>query len=438
MSTFSNKLVVMCMVTAISMVIYGCGGGGSSSSSMMGEDDAMMCAEGQTGMHPNCMDPEPEPPRHDGPKTAMAIGAYTAAVNATDVVAADPDGTKAVSRAVDGTVTFQDGVDDTEEAPNSLSVSEEAAPGINGWQGFRIMKNNVAEDGNPQAGIVYTNIKAPMENKLMVDSLSPDTTDNLAVIMEEDGIASYSEEAEVQGTYQGIAGTFTCGSASCSIGRDDDDIINALSGWSFESTDNVDSLATQVNDYLYFGAWLETTPEDNANVFKAFAGGDTAYGGAITSVTGTATYTGAAAGLYATKENEIKTDGTVGPVDGSVMAGEFTAMARLTVNFAGTTLPADDHFTMTGAISDFMDGDQELGFQINLSTADPNGPTTPNTDFGDPMASGSHGTNPSTAASWSYAFHGVGTDNAQPTGISGVFNAHFANGHVAGGFGATQ
>ncbi len=243
------------------------------------------------------------------------------------------------------------------------------------------------------------------------------------------------------GTFRGVAGTFTCETAGCTITRDDDGDITAVSSeWSFESTDPVDSLAVQATDYLFFGAWLETTDEDAANVFKVFAGGDVTWAGTASTAVGSATYEGAAAGMYATKENEIKPDGTVGPVDGSVMAGEFVAKARLTANFGGPGLAANDHFMITGAIYDFMDGTEMLDFMVNLSTAAGTGVRTA---FGAPEASASFGTNPSTSASWSYGFFGAADpdgdgSNLLPTGIAGVFDAHFANGHLAGGFGATR
>ena len=85
MSTLSHKLVAACMVTAISMVMYGCGGGGSSSSDDMMTGNGEMCAAGQTGTYPDCMDPPAPTPMYDGPKTATAIagGGSTEATTAS-------------------------------------------------------------------------------------------------------------------------------------------------------------------------------------------------------------------------------------------------------------------------------------------------------------------------------------------------------------------
>ncbi|MCY3803040.1 MAG: hypothetical protein OXG06_01360 [Gammaproteobacteria bacterium] len=330
--------------------------------------------------------------------------------------------------------------------PNTLTVSEDPAPdlGVDGWMGNRVMKT-VEDDANPEAGIIYTNLAAPTPTKLTQASGITVDADNPATITEPDNVASYAAEAELMGTFRGVAGTFTCETAGCTITRDDDgDITSVSSEWSFESTDPVDSLAVQATDYLFFGAWLVTTPDDDANMFKVFAGGDIPRTD-VASLVGSAVYEGAAAGMYATKENEIKPDGTVGPVAGSVMAGEFVAKARLTANFGGTGLAEDDHYKITGAIYDFMDGNQMLDFMVNLSTALGDGSST-RTAFGTPSASASFGTNPSTSASWSYGFFGSTTDadgaaitpTPLPSGIAGVFDAHFANGHVAGGFGATR
>lgn len=432
------KIVHLAPVLLVSFILAACGGGGGGSSDDMNMGNNM-CSEGQTGTYPDCMDPPPPDPKFNGPKNAMALDAYRTAEtkNATDVVGPVQGGAEAVVRAVDGTLTFEDTVANTEDAPNTLTVvMGDPAPdvGVSGWMGSRVMKT-VGMDEDPEAGIVYTNIKAPMENKLSVVTIAVDDA-NPAVIMEADGVASYSQDAEIMGTFRGIAGTFTCGASTCSIDRDGEGAITGLSNWSFESTNNVDSEATQTDDYLYFGAWLTKTSGDAANVFEAFAGGDTAFMGTISDAdtTGTATYTGAAAGMYATKELELK-DGVVSVVDGSVMAGEFTAKARLTATFGGDGIAVDDKFKINGSIYDFMDGNQALGFRINLVATNIN-TTSVNT------ASASHGTTPSTATAWSYSFFGAATaadgTNILPSGIAGVFDAHFADAHVAGGFGATR
>ena len=121
MSTLSHKLVAACMVTAISMVMYGCGGGGGSSdTTMMPEPmpDPMCSDTGQVGTYPDCMDPAPPAPpgpTYDGPKTAMALDAYgklaTSNKNVPEIAeeTASSPSIPAITRAVDGTLSFEDG-----------------------------------------------------------------------------------------------------------------------------------------------------------------------------------------------------------------------------------------------------------------------------------------------------------------------------------------
>ena len=444
MSTLSHKLVAACMVTAISMVMYGCGGGGGGDTTMMPEPmpDPMCSDTGQVGTYPDCMDPAPPGPTYDGPKTAMALDAYGKLTTSKNVPEIAEETTSspsipAITRAVDGTLSFEDGTQDTVDAPNTLTVSEVPARdvGVDGWMGSRVMKT-VAADANPQAGIIYTNLAAPTPTKLVETSSISVDPDNPATITEPSDAAFYPAMGELMGTYRGVAGTFTCATSFCTITRDMDGAITAVSpNWGFESTDPVDSLAMQATDYLFFGAWLETTPDDDANVFKAFSGGDDPYNGTPARLEGSATYSGPAAGLYATKELELK-DGVNSVVEGSVQAGEFTAMANLSINFGGDDIPASMHNRITGTINQFMDGDTELDFVINLF-GDP-------TDLDNVWAEANRGTTPETesTAAWSMAFFGPDTDadnNAvMPSGIAGQFDAHFPTGHVAGGFGATK
>ena len=84
MSTLSNKLVAACMVTAISMVMYGCGGGGSSSSDDM-TGGGMECPAGQMRNDAgDCVAPPPP-----GPTEEEIAAATKAAGTKSDAIAAE-------------------------------------------------------------------------------------------------------------------------------------------------------------------------------------------------------------------------------------------------------------------------------------------------------------------------------------------------------------
>lgn len=162
-------------------------------------------------------------------------------------------------------------------------------------------------------------------------------------------------------------------------------------------------------------------------------------------VAGTASYYGSAAGVYVKKDGEG--DGL------EVTNGMFTADATLKANFGGSKIATADQFMVSGTISDFMDGDANLGFaDLTLESADFGGgldattgaevmpdATSVGSTFSDETNGGG------TSGMWTGTFFGdSGTSTATdetddfPTNVSGEFNGHFTNGHVAGAFGAER
>ena len=153
----------------------------------------------------------------------------------------------------------------------------------------------------------------------------------------------------------------------------------------------------------------------------------------LSVVHGTASYYGAAAGVY------IKKDGA----DDSLVVtdGKFTAVAELTARFGGGTIVPDDDFEVEGTISDFMDGTMDLGFaDLKLGGKDAIGGATINQNG---SFTGGETDGGGTSGNWTGQFYGnTGTETADvstddhPMNVSGEFNGHFVNGHVAGAFGA--
>jgi hypothetical protein len=152
----------------------------------------------------------------------------------------------------------------------------------------------------------------------------------------------------VGGTFGGIQGRFTCqptAAAGATIGEcrirrtmtvvtEDGQtttvvrvtpIMDDNDEWWFKPLG--DAMVTNA-DYMIFGAWLTNADDPGgARAAGAFADGGVPYDQTqFTDLTGTATYTGPAAGQYAER-----TAGT-----GDSKSGQFTAMAELTADFGET------------------------------------------------------------------------------------------------------
>ncbi|MDE0412651.1 MAG: hypothetical protein OXI37_10635, partial [Gammaproteobacteria bacterium] len=289
--------------------------------------------------------------------------------------------------------------------------------------------------------------------------------------------------AKVTGTFRGVPGTFNC-ATDCISTHDKDGNLSDLTGdWTFEpdglrdaqgaflqddsaatppTTALTDALAAimvpgvmQDPDYMIFGYWVQSMTDaegDTTETMLPFADGKRDYGavGAARSggqVVGTATYTGPATGLYMKKT--ITPQGGVDP-SGPYASGQFTADAMLEASFGGDNVAVNDQFSISGTISNFMDGDTAIDsdWMVNLRRGiNDQGNTDPTDDLpaknigGGTGATGTfsgvtHGgmlDDASNEGAWSGTFHGDPAAD-QPTSASGIFDAHFTNGHVRGAF----
>ena len=265
----------------------------------------------------------------------------------------------------------------------------------------------------------------------------------------------------VGGTFYGVSGQFACGGTACTVTRTSEGMVSSDQELTFTPTSTaVSSLMAKYADpdgeYTHFGYWMKSTTLRNDTMshdIETFHGGIGLLSGeatagdgdaTLTPVQGDATYYGAAAGVY------VKMDGAGDSL--VVSNGEFTADAMLTARFGGSSIAVDDQFEVEGTISDFMDGSTELGFaDLVLRKADMSSPdlnadpvVRPGTFSGETDGGG-------TSGNWSGQFWGnanPGNDNADasapdltndfPTDVSGEFNGHFTDGHVAGAFGAER
>ena len=269
---------------------------------------------------------------------------------------------------------------------------------------------------------------------------------NIFVIFVDDEDTTDTNERMFEGMFHGVPGTFACTDvAECRAENNaDGDLAKLLGTWTFtpkeqEMGDDAYMVAGVVadTDYLDFGYWIVTKQGEDGPVYTVgtYANGapDSNYG-PTASVVGTAKYAGPAAGVYMTKTFDANSGD---PIPGA--AGYFTARAMLIATFGQT---GEDHpdglesiapgllNTVTGTVMNFRNSAGEMideDWEVELMKSEM-------------IAADGTFTGATTGmGSYSGTFHGddPGTENEHPGAVTGTFDAHLSNGHVAGGFGAT-
>ena len=407
--------------------------------------------------------PEPEPePDTAAMQRSVAVAAALEAARATDVHGAFDDAAYVVAPTVtarhDGT-TVTVGVTETGTPRNGaartgeLSEEDEGPAEIAGWTGARFRRGEATEHL-----VVYTDVAEPEAvaftpenlNRLReVSGLTGDTVPASGLAIEADwfpvvrstslaaaprgGSITHPAEGtganaglEFTGTFGGGSGRYRCSGDACSVTLDNRGTPAAMGGdWIFAP----DSTAmVQIPDYehSYFGWWLNE--EDGSYGFQSFSGATgfpEGAGNVEAAMEGSATYRGAAAGVWTT------VDVSGGQVT-AAGAGEFTAHAVLTANFFG----ALDAGVVTGEIASFRDGtgSSMAGWRVTL---EPAGLTAGAPSFAGETRGGV-GPGSSGEGSWEGRFHGTdgAETNARPSHVTGRFDVHFPGAHVAGAFGA--
>ena len=344
MFTLSNKLVAVSLVTAFSMVMYGCGGGGGSSSAPGGGDDPKTCAAGQTGIYPDCVDPPAGPTAAEqaaeAERIAVAIGPGATPADADG----DPDNNTVmpIVSLVAGVPTFHGDDDGTDMMADFADSGE--APSMVGdpWVGAEytrtrgmvmdtVVKYNNKEAPTDQAYADYysTSLANTRDGVDSADvdgvlTLSEDQAGHHALFSITFGLTAEDqtktimndtatmdvEENELPGMFNGVPGTFTC-DGTCMASSDGMGNLDTLTGsWTFVP-DDVDAeadphMVTGVipdADFMVFGYWLQAMEDANGEVVykaAAIAEGNSDHG-TVGQVDGSATYEGPATGLYMTK-----------------------------------------------------------------------------------------------------------------------------------------
>ena len=443
-----SKLLMPAVTVAGALALAGCGGG----SGTMPESEK--CDEGYTGTPPDCkkivvVEPEPGP---DAAAIAEAIGDHKTTGGAT------------LPRALFGSamVAHKDGATEiTITRRNGTRLTGDAASHpVSGWSG---RSYEFTDGGVENQGAVFSDIHGPQAeaydtffgtdgsggnvdgltyasaNGALTFAASPEDTfkaENFAgaILTAEPSDGQTTSQtvpaAGLTGSYYGVAGKFTCGTAGCGVTRDDDGNIQ-VTEQSLIFTPELDGReqsdvpvigARKDTAYLHFGYWYNG---ERLDTFAGAGGADYILTGDVSSLAAgtTATYSGAAGGAY---------------VHGNA-AGNFAADADLTANFtAGVTVAADDAYSISGKISDFRStsgGGDLKDWELTLGKiAFDNGSTARTWDD----LTGTTTSKDAANGKWNVRLYGSSATGA-PTAATGEFNGNFGAGsHAAGAFGATS
>ena len=295
--------------------------------------------------------------------------------------------------------------------------------------------------------VVYTDIKQAMPTPfhevkgdapytvMGSDTVVPGdgTEDNLPTVANQsltlvDNTATMDvNEATFDGTLDEAAGTFTCTVDPCTLSRGagdsdatDDDTWALVGGWSFTAAEDATGMIDVPDaDYLAFGYWNMIDIESLADVMPFYYGA-MPYAGNVQALSGTANYTGNAAGGY---EHKTYDAGTGTPTS---TYGHFTAAVRLNAFFGGE----DGMSTIDGIVD---------AFDLEVQGSDP---ALDNIDWEVMLnrteVTGQNFMGTTNGGNWNGAFFGPSDEEKLPSGVAGGFNASLGNGAVKGAYGATQ
>ena len=250
---------------------------------------------------------------------------------------------------------------------------------------------------------------------------------------------TYTDSQRITGAnYMGIPGNAYCLSADCEVNDDG----KLAKGWYFSpasptafymkrtdmaGTPDVDEskLYGPETVYAQFGHWLGVDATTGVVTINRYAltGGNAANleFDNVDGMPDSATYNGDAAGM-----SVHKTTDEHGAIT-SIYSGAFTADAELLLRFG------DGADVTLGGTIDGFEGNavDEERWTVELERRRfTDGEFTGDPATGKTVASGRNGVWSATA----YGPEQVGGDDQRPTGIFGIFNAHFSDGHAAGAY----
>lgn len=310
-----RNLTTVCAATALALGLAACGGGGGSKGSGMAALTEM--------------------------ERALALAAAVEAAKATGADGTFDDALHGVAPAV---TASHDGTTLTVEVSESgtprggtarggdFVAQDERAAAIAGWTGTRFGRDEEAAESL----VVYTDAGPPEVmaftpenlNKLReVSGLTGESVPESGLAIETAwlpviastslaaasplGSVTYGPTGTGQdqglaftGTFGGGSGEYRCSGGACSLTLDDRGVPTAMGGaWTFAPAPGA-MVTIPDYDHLHLGWWLNEE-EDGAWGFQTFAGGVGFPAGAAdvtAAMAGSATYRGAAAGVYVTMD----------------------------------------------------------------------------------------------------------------------------------------
>ena len=291
------------------------------------------------------------------------------------------------------------------------------------------------------------------------DTTGDDTADPASTRFKSDhfptaGETSYEADdtgtISFEGTYDGVPGIYRCtpgGSpATCSAEKIATNVVLTAGTWTF--VHEVGAM-TSVPDtaYQFFGWWLTKTDgaptRGGASAFFGTAGTGGQATVDLAAISGTATYSGSAAGKWAHDDPITDTGG----------AGHFTADVALTAKFGDVT-DAGNESGVTGSLTNFMANEEPVDWTVTLTragwsdadTADVAVTQTADTNTLGAFGGGRtvwtiDGKRADPSGSWNgVMYDDAGGDNSNvPTAAAGVFHSEAGSAwRMVGGFGVRK
>ena len=313
---------------------------------------------------------------------------------------------------------------------------------------YAVDANNPLGAGSYEAATRTLNVGTAADANIKADMFPTAGEQNFAP-------ASPSAEVQVPGTYQGASGTYRC-TGTCTATAGDGGVISLSDAWVFVHVTGASVSVTDEN-YLFFGWWLRKDKDDEPTHASAFTGvvgaGAAILGSDATNVlpalpaSGSATYTGVAAGKFASND----------PLHGGD-AGHFTADATLTAKF-GTAATAGDNNSngLSGMLDNFMANGEAVPWSVSLLRANFGTTIGATEPFDDPDTSSVNeatdmtvwsidGNSAAADGTWSAQMYDEmpgnqpnGDGSNVPTSVTGTFQSHFGSTHtMVGAFGAER
>ena len=262
-------------------------------------------------------------------------------------------------------------------------------------------------------------------------SIPGEDTESTKMFDKDDEDTEDVDEGMQRGRFDGAMGTYSCTAQTtqdkCSVTINDKGKATAIVGmWEF-TPDSGAMVDVADADYMHYGFWLDTTTKDGAvssyDAVQTFAFSSLPEDRrTLGDVTGTAEYSGGAAGVYV--HNTLNPDSTVAVKT----SGRFTADVSLNVAFDDSATRKEN--SIQGSISNFeLEHGESQKWNVGITAGIIDGFA-----LNGGVASGMKGNDGSLTGQ----FHTpAGRDAADaPEVLVGQFNANFVNGSAAGAFGA--